>query len=158
MHEIRTEVVIDAPPETVWHTVHEDLKNAPKWTLHLKRAELLDGRRPGPDSVIRYHLDLGGWKGVLEVEHEVWEPPKKCEGIFTDGPIKGSWAYHYRAVKAGTKLVYQMEYELGGMLRFLGGMLRGQYEQGILDTMGRLKEYVETGKVPRAGRGDSSAG
>ena len=139
--------MIAAPPETVWHKVHEDLKNAPAWTLHLKRAEMVNGRKPGADSVIRYHVDIGGWKGVIEVQHQVWEPPKKGEGIFTDGPVRGTWAYHYREVKAGTKLVYEMDYELAGMLRLLGGVLRSQYEKGIQDTMQRLKEYVETGRV-----------
>ena len=139
--------MIAAPPQTVWHKVHEDLKNAPAWTLHLKRAEIVNGRKPGDDSVIRYHVDIGGWKGVIEVQHQVWEPPKKCEGIFTDGPVRGSWAYRYREVKAGTKLVYEMDYEMAGMLRLLGGVLRSQYEKGIQDTMERLKEYVETGAV-----------
>lgn len=151
MTNIRTEVLIDAPPERVWAVVHEDLKNAPKWTTNLERAELLNGKAPGLGSQIRYYLDIPGWKGHLELEQTTWTPPKRCAGIFSGGPIKGDWSYTYRVRKAGTLLIYEMDYELGGVLRLFGGALRGRYEEGILDTMDSLKEYVEAGKGPKAG-------
>lgn len=149
MTKIRTEVLIEAPPERVWAVVHEDLKNAPRWTTNLKKIELLNGGVPGPGSRMRYHLDIPGWKGYLELEQDTWTPPKKCAGTFIGGPIKGTWSYTYRVRKAGTELIYEMDYELGGMLRFVGGALKGRYEEGILETMDSLKEYVEAGRGPR---------
>ena len=150
MTKIRTEVLIEAPVERVWAVVHEDVKNAPRWTTNLKKVELLGAKRPGLGTRLRYHLDIPGWKGVLELEQTAWTPLKRCAGIFTDGPIKGTWSYAYRSLKAGTQLVYEMDYELGGVLRLFGGALRGRYEEGILETMDSLKEYVEAGKGPRA--------
>ena len=86
MTNIRTEVLIDAPPERVWAVVHEDLKNAPKWTTNLERVELLNGKTPGLGSQIRYHLDVPGWKGHLDLEQTTWTPPKRCAGIFSRAP------------------------------------------------------------------------
>ncbi len=38
-----------------------------------------------------------------------------------------------------------MDYELRGLLRFAGGLLKGQYEEGIRQGMVMLKDYVESG-------------
>ena len=147
MTKIREEVTIAAPAEHVWAVVHEDLKNASKWTASLKRAVVVeedDQRR-----VLRYELELPAWKGALELEEEVWEPPRECAGRFVGGPLKGTWSYAYRERAGKTRVVYEMDYELGGMLRLLSGVLAGQYAAGIRETMAALKRYVESGKGPR---------
>jgi hypothetical protein len=43
-----------------------------------------------------------------------------------------------------------MDYELAGLLRFAGGLLKGQYAEGIRKNMEALKKYVESGKGPKA--------
>jgi len=45
--------------------------------------------------------------------------------------------------------VYEMDYQLGGLLRFAGPLLAGQYAQGIRDNMAALKKYIESGKGPK---------
>lgn len=150
MPTIHEEVTIAAPAARVWKVVHEDLKNAPRWTTYLKRAYSVNGQATGPGSRLRYDLELPAWKGHLEVEQTDWEPGRRCAGRFTDGPLKGTWSYGYRSLKAGTKLVYDMDFELGGMLRFLGGVLAREYAAGIRDNMANLKQYVESGQGPKA--------
>lgn len=147
MTKIREEITIAAPADRVWSVVHEDLANAPRWTSNLRRAVVVeedDQRR-----VLRYDLQLPAWQGSLELEEEVWEPASECAGSFIDGPLKGTWSYRYSERAGKTKLVYEMDYELGGMLRFLSGVLAGQYAAGIRETMGALKVYVEAGKGPK---------
>ena len=141
--------MIDAPAARVWAVVHEDLKNASKWTSNLKRAELVDAKTPGKGTHVRYDLELPGWNGSLEVVQSTWTPGKKVAGSFTDGPLKGTWSYSYREKDGQTRLIYEMDYELGGVLRFLGGALRGQYAEGIRQTMQSLKKYVESGRGPK---------
>jgi uncharacterized membrane protein len=144
---------IDAPAERVWAVVAEDVKNAPKWSTNLDRVEKLDREPPGKGTRYRYHLDVGGQKVTLEVEQDVFNKPKKCAGRFVKGPIKGTWAYTYTQRKDGsTRLVYDMDYELGGLLRFATGVLGPQYAAGIRKNMERLKIYVESGKGPQAKR------
>lgn len=143
---------IDAPAERVWAVVAEDVKNAPKWTTNLDQVEKLDDGPPGKGTRYRYHLDLpGGHQVTLEVEQTVYTKPKKCAGKFTHGPLKGTWVYTYTQKKDGsTRLVYEMDYEMGGLLRFAGGLLSRQYAAGIRDNMDRLKQYIESGKGPKA--------
>jgi ligand-binding SRPBCC domain-containing protein len=151
MTRLREEIAIEAPVERVWAVVHEDLKNAPKWSGTLKKATLLDGPRaaPGKGSQIRYDLSLPGWKGSVEIEQKTWTPLKKCAGVFTEGPLEGTWSYTYSHRGGVTRLVYEMDYKLRGMLRFLGGALAGQYAAGIRSQMASLKQYVESGKGPK---------
>lgn len=149
MPSIHEEVTIDAPADRVWRVVHEDLRNAPRWTPSLKRAYSVNGRETGPGSRLRYDLELPAWKGHLEVEQTDWKPGRRCAGHFTDGPLKGTWSYSYRTLKSGTKLVYDMDFELGGMLRLLGGVLAREYANGIRETMASLKDYVESDRGPR---------
>jgi uncharacterized membrane protein len=148
LHE---EVLIDAPTERVWAVVAEDVKNAPKWTTNMEKVEKLDDGPPGKGTRYRYHLSLpGGHKVTLEVEQDVWHKPKKCTGRFIKGPLKGTWAYTYTQHKDGsTRLVYEMNYELTGLLRFASGLLGPQYAAGIHKNMLSLKKYVESGKGPK---------
>jgi uncharacterized membrane protein len=151
MTKLHEEVSIEAPVERVWAVVHEDLKNAPKWSSTLQKATLLDGPRTAPakGSRIRYDLKLPAWKGAIEVEIKTWTPHRKCAGVFTEGPLEGEWAYTYGNRGGVTKLVYEMDYRLRGMLRLLGGALAGQYAAGIRSQMAALKKYVEAGKGPK---------
>jgi uncharacterized membrane protein len=149
---VREVVDIEAPPERVWAVVAEDVKSAPKWTTNLDRVETLDGGPPGKGTRYRYHLDVGGQKVLLEVEQDVWSKPKKCAGRFIKGPLNGTWSYTYTARKDGsTRLVYEMDYQLGGLLRFATGVLGPQYAAGIRKNMQSLKKYVESGKGPKPG-------
>jgi len=148
---IREHVDIEAPPERVWAVVAEDVKNAPKWTSYLTSAEKLDGGAPGKGTRYRYLLSLPGTTVTLEVEQDVYNKPKKCAGRFVKGPLKGTWTYTYTPRKDGsTRLVYEMDYELGGLLRFAGGLMGPQYAAGIHSNMESLKRYIESGKGPRA--------
>jgi len=144
-------VDIDAPPERVWAVVAEDVKNAPKWTTNLDKIDKLDDGPPGEGTRYRYHLNLpGGHKAMLDVEQDVWNKPKKCAGRFVKGPLKGKWTYTYTQRKDGsTRLVYDMDYDLTGLLRFETGVFGPQYAAGIKRNMERLKKYVEAGKGPK---------
>jgi len=150
MTRIRETVTIDAPASRVWAVVQEDARNAPKWSSNLAKVEQLDKKPPGVGTRYRYHLDLpGGFKETLEVEQTTYTKPMKCAGRFSEGPLKGTWSYTYTQRANATHLVYEMDYELGGLLRFAGGLLARQYAEGIRDTMAALKQYVESGKGPK---------
>jgi uncharacterized membrane protein len=148
---IREQVDIDAPPERVWAVVAEDVKNAPRWTTYLDRVDRLDEGALGEGTRYRYHLDLPGTMVTLEVEQDVYQKPRKCAGRFIKGPLKGTWTYTYTQRKDGsTRLTYEMDYELTGLLRFAGGLLGPQYAAGIHKNMESLRKYIESGKGPKA--------
>ena len=151
MATLREEVEIDAPAERVWAVVAEDVKNAPKWTTYLETVEKLGDGPPGKGTGYRYQLILpGGHRVTVEVVQDAWNKPKKCAGRFIKGPLKGTWSYTYTQRKDGsTRLVYEMDYELTGLLRFAGGWLGPQYAAGIHKNMESLKKYIESGKGPK---------
>jgi uncharacterized protein YndB with AHSA1/START domain len=149
---LRETIEIGAAPERVWAVVAEDVKSAPKWTSGLEQVEKLDDGSPGKGTRYRYRLSLpGGHKETIEVEQDVWDKPKKCAGRFIKGPLKGTWSYTYGARKDGTtRLVYEMDYEMTGLLRFASGVLGPQFGAGIRTTLASLKKYIESGKGPKA--------
>jgi uncharacterized membrane protein len=150
MAKLRETVDIEAPATRVWAVVQEDVKNVPKWSGQVAKVEQLDNKPPGKGTRYRYHLNLpGGLKETLEVEQTVWVKPKRCAGNFVRGPLKGTWSYSYSEIKTGTRAVYEMDYELTGLLRFAGGLLGGQYAAGIRQNMAALKKYIESGKGPK---------
>ena len=150
---IRETVDIEASAERVWAVVQEDAVNAPKWSTNVARIEKLDPGPPGKGTRYRYHLELpGGIKETLEVEQTTYTKPKRCAGRFIRGPLKGTWSYSYTEKDGITRVVYEMDYQLGGLLRFAGGLLAGQYADGIRSNLGRLKRYVESGKGPKASK------
>ena len=150
MPKIRETVDIVAPAERVWAVVQEDAVHAPRWSTNLAKIEKLDGGPPRVGTRYRYHLDLpGGLKETLDVEQTVYRKPKHCAGTFIRGPLKGRWSYTYTEGKDHTHVVYEMDYELAGLLRLAGGLLSRQYAEGIRQNMQHLKAYVEAGKGPR---------
>lgn len=151
MNRVREMVNIEAPAARVWAVVQEDVVNAPKWSTNLAKVEKLDGGPPREGTRYRYHLELpGGMRETLDVEQDVYTKPKHCAGRFIRGPLKGTWSYTYTERKDSTHVVYEMEFELGGLLRFAGGLLAREYAAGIRENMARLKKYVESGKGPKA--------
>lgn len=159
MSKIRESIDIDAPAARVWAVVQEDAENAPRWSSNMAKVEQLTDGAPGRGTRFRYHLDLpGGFKEMLEVEQTAYAKPKHCAGEFTRGPLKGTWSYTYSERKDGsTHLVYEMDYELGGLLRFAGSLLGRQYAEGIRQNMASLKKYVEAGKGPKAAKSNPKA-
>jgi uncharacterized membrane protein len=151
MTRIREEITIRAPASAVWEAVHIDLENVPRWAGYLRRAESVEGR-PGPNWKVRYDLELpGGFAASLTLLHTVWEPFRRCAGRFVEGPLQGDWSYTYDESRASTRLVYEMDYRLGGLLRFAGGMMKNQYADGIRQGMSALKAHVEAAQA--AGKG-----
>lgn len=145
MTRIAEVINIAAAPEAVWKAVHEDLDNAPRWAAYLTRAKALDSPQ-GTGSRVLYELTLpGGFEAKLVLQYTTWDPPNLATGRFADGPLSGMWSYTYTARAGGTALAYEMDYELKGLLRFAGGLLKGQYEEGIRQGMVMLKDYVESG-------------
>jgi uncharacterized membrane protein len=150
MAKLRETVDIDAPASRVWAVVQEDVKNVPRWSSQVAQVEQLDSKPPGKGTRYRYYLSLpGGIKETLEVEQTTYVKPKRCAGKFIRGPLKGTWSYAYSETEAGTHVVYEMDYQLTGLLRFAGGLLAGQYAEGIRSNMAALKKYVESGKGPK---------
>ena len=160
MAKLREHVDIDAPPERVWAVVAEDVKNAPRWTTYMEKVDKLDAGPPDVGTGYRYHLKLpGGHQVSLEVEQDVYDKPKKCAGRFISGPLKGTWQYTYTRRKDGTtRLVYEMDYGLTGLLRFAGGLLERQYAEGIRQNLQSLKTYIESGKGAGRAQGGPGAG
>ncbi len=111
--------------------MHEDLDEVPRWAAYLRRASALDGP-PSRGARVKYELELpGGLRTDLILEYTDWDRPRRAVGRFGD--------------EGRTDLLYEMDYELRGLLRFAGGALKGQYADGIRRGMAMLKEYVEEG-------------
>ena len=148
MPKLHEAVEIDAPAERVWAVVAEDVRNASSWATNLERVEQLDHGPPGKGTRYRYHIKVpGGQTAKVAVEQTGYTQAKKISGKFIEGPLKGTWSYTFTPLKDGTtRLAYDMDYEMGGFLRFAGGLLAGQYADGFRKNMESLKRYIESGK------------
>lgn len=144
-------VDIDAPIEKVWAVVHEDFKNAGRWTSSLDQVDLLTDGPFGKGTKLRYTINSGAGKQVLEVEHTTVTPGKTVAGRFIKGPIKGTWRYAYAEKDGGTRLTYSMDYEPNGFAaKLFFGVIENQVPKDLVRTLANLKKYVESGKGPRA--------
>lgn len=152
MAKVRETVDIDAPVEKVWAVVHEDFKNAGKWTSSLDHVEVLTAGPLGRGTELRYTINTAGGKQHLEVEHTTVTPGKMVSGKFIKGPIKGTWRYAYADKDGWTKLTYSMDYEPNGFAaRLFFGIIEKQVPNDLVRTLASLKKYVESGKGPKRG-------
>jgi uncharacterized membrane protein len=148
--KIRETVEIDAPVERVWAVVHEDFKNAARWSNNVDRIEELTDGPFGKGTELRYVLSTPGGKQQLEVEHTTVTAGKTVAGKFIRGPIKGTWKYSYAQGRDGTKLTYTMDYEPNGIAaRIFFGIIERQLPNDVERTLTSLKQYIESGKGPK---------
>ncbi len=146
---------IKAPVDRVWTVVHEDMKNAGKWTSNLERVDTLTEGPLGKGTRLRYVLATPAGKQEIEVEHTTVIRDKTCSGTFVKGPIKGDWKYSYAAAGDGTRLTYSMNYEPNGFAaRLFFGVIEKQLPADLGKTLAKLKEYIESGHStkPRAAK------
>jgi uncharacterized membrane protein len=150
---VRESVEIEAPAERVWAVVHEDFKNAPRWSHNLKKAEVLT---PGPTrkgTILRYHLDTPGGEQVTEIEHLVYNPFKVCSGSIIEGALRGKWKYTYSERDGVTRLTYQMDFQPNGFTaRLFFGVIERQIPVDMRKTLQTLKRYIESGKGPKGSK------
>lgn len=151
MPSLHGKVSIAAPADRVWHAVLEDLPAMPSWARYLRSASTADGAAPGEGKKIRLAIDAPGDISLVMLP-EVWDRPRRASGRWVDGPVSGTWSYDFAGTEAATDLTYEMEVKLGGMLRFVSGMIQGRLDSGIQDAMRRLKEELE-----RPGDGSDAA-
>jgi uncharacterized membrane protein len=150
--KVRETVEIDAPVEKVWAVVHEDFRNAPKWTSSLDHVDVLTEGPTRKGTELRYTLSTSGGKQQLEVEHTTVTPGRTVAGRFVKGPIKGTWKYAYAEKDGGTRLTYSMDYEPNGLgARLFFGVIERQVPSDLAKTLASLKKYVESGRGPKRG-------
>ncbi len=149
---IRESIEISAPAARVWAVVHEDLKNATRWTAQLEKTEILDPLPLRKGSRLRHHIQTPGGLQEIEVEHTSVVKPKSCSGKLVDGPLRGTFRYSYREAGGRTRVSYEMDYQPAGLARLFGGMIERQVPQDLARTLQALKKYVESGKGPKAAR------
>jgi uncharacterized membrane protein len=150
--KVRETVEIDAPVEKVWAVVHEDFKNAGKWTSSLDHVDVLTDGPMEKGTKLRYTITTGAGKQQLEVEHTTVTPGKTVAGRFIKGPIKGTWKYAYAEKDGGTRLTYTMDYEPNGFAaKLFFGIIERQVPTDLKRTLASLKKHVESGKGPKRG-------
>ena len=143
MPRVSEEIEIRASPAVVWRVVQEELGATETWSLGRIRATTDDGGPPGPGSHIRYELQVGGGNQTLVLKNETWRPPQVCAGPVVEGPVKGSFTYTFRPSGPGTRLRYDLDLQLSGMLRFAGGMFKSQLESNLREALISLQAYIE---------------
>jgi uncharacterized membrane protein len=147
---VRETVEIEAPLERVWAVVHDDFKNAGKWSSNLEKVEVLTSGPTRKGTEVRYTLATPGGKQELEVEHTVVTPGKTVAGRFVKGPIKGDWKYTYSERDGRTKVTYTMDYSPNGFAaKLFFGLVERQLPADVAKTLKSLKTYVESGKGPK---------
>lgn len=150
MAAVRETVEIEAPVDRIWAVVHEDFKNATKWTRSLERVEVLTDGPTEKGTELRYVINTPGGKQELVVEHTTVTPGRAVAGKFIKGPVKGQWKYAYSHRDGITKVTYTMDYEPNGFAaRLFFGVIEKQIPVDVRATLAGLKKYVESGKGPK---------
>lgn len=140
---MREAITIAVPAEHVWHAVHEDIKNFTRWTTNVKRVQMVTRAPAGEGSIYRYVLETPVGEHVLEIEHTEWLKPRRCSGEYVRGPVAGTWSYAYSERAGRTRLTYESDYHLTGVLRLMTSAFAPHYAGGVRENLKNLKRYLE---------------
>jgi hypothetical protein len=158
MGKIHEEVEIEASAGRIWAVVHGDVPNLTHWSDNLAHAEVIGGGSLRKGSQLRYDVKIaGGRTAALMMLVEHFDEPRRCAGRMTIGPVSGSWAWSYSEDGEITRVVYESELKVGGVLRFAGGVIERDVQNRMRGNLDNLKTYVEAGKGPKNGHAAGSA-
>jgi hypothetical protein len=150
MARVREEVEIAAAPERVWAVVHGDVRNLTRWSDDLVHAEVVGGGPLGEGSELLYEVEfVVGKTAGLTLLVERFDQPRCCAGTLS-GPVGGSWSWSYSESGAATRVVYESELKLSGMLRLTAPMIEHELRGRVRGNLSNLKQYVEAGRGPAA--------
>ncbi len=145
MAQVRESITIGASAERVWHAVHEDFRNFTRWTTNVARVQMVTRPPLGEGSIYRYVLETPVGEYKLEIEHTEWRKPRRCAGEYVGGPVSGTWSYSYSERSGRTRLIYESDYHLTGVLRLMTGAFAPHYAAGVRQNLKNLKQFVEDG-------------
>jgi hypothetical protein len=149
MGRIREEVEIEAPAGRVWAVVHGDFANLTRWSEDLAHAEVIGGGPLRPGSELRYDVKLLGERTkALTLLVEQIEEPWRCAGRIDSDALGGSWSWSYSEHGEITRVVYESELRLGGLLRLGGAVIEHEVRGRVRGNLENLKAYVEAGEGP----------
>jgi hypothetical protein len=103
-------------------------------------------------SELRYDVKtVGGRTAALMLLVEQFDEPRLCAGRMTSGPVEGSWSWSYREDGKITRVVYESELKVEGLLRFAGAVIERDLRNRMRGNLDNLKAYVEASRGPKNG-------
>ena len=142
--KIRSEVIIDAEPKTVWRML-DNPDNLKKWQPTLKSVRLISGARGQPGAISELIYDENG-REVRMIEHLT----ERREPHFMAGSYASDWGKaivvnHFEDVGKGrTRWVAWWNQTPRGFRRFLSPFMKRSLAKRIDDDLQRFKLMVET--------------
>ena len=133
---------INCPPEQAF-TFATDFSNASKWMVGFVESKLLTDGPAGAGTVYMFASKFLGQKIEMKSEVTVWEPPTRYAYKGLDGPFPVAGNFTFKAEGGGTLVTVSGEAEPGGFFKLAEGMLKGQMDKQMTDTLEGLKKALE---------------
>ena len=131
--KIEERIEIARPPEEVYAVI-ADLERGPEWQPSLVRVDVARGTE------VRR---IGGQEREATFDVTRNEAPRLFEIVSKGGPVRAWATFELAAMDSGTRVDFTLVLELGGALRFAGGMVRGRAQREARENLERLKRLVE---------------
>lgn len=144
MTSFQARVVIAAPVETVVAAMMR-AENAPHWTKHLERMEVVT-RTPGlVGSIARLHYLENGQRYVMEDRMIEADPGRRYVSIVSGDPIEARVETLLRPVAGGTEMTIHWSGR-GKVqpLKLIMPLLRGRMRRQAQEELKTFKTLVET--------------
>jgi len=101
---------------------------------------------------LRYDVKIaGGRTAALTLLVESCEQPWLCAGRMSGDALGGSWSWSYSERGGLTRVTYESELNLAGLLRFAGAVIERELRSSVRGNLANPKTYVEAGMGPAAG-------
>ena len=143
MLRMEKSIKINCTPEKAF-AFATDFSNSAKWQIGLIEAKVLSDGPTGVGTTYMWVSKFLGQKMEVKSEVTVWDPPSRYEykGVSSPFPIKGGFSF--KAEDGGTLVTLFGEGEPGGFFKLAEGMMKGQMDKQLDDTLQALKKALES--------------
>jgi carbon monoxide dehydrogenase subunit G len=132
------------PPQEVWDFISNPA-NLPKWGEGTESAEWASEGPHGVGSTIQEVGKMLGRKIEGTTEITAWKPPNEFGRKADNGPIPWEWTLKLEPKENGTHLIGRGQAEVGGLLKFVEGLIIKQFEKQTETGFEALKQVLEAG-------------
>ena len=137
-------VEVAAPVERVFALL-ADLSRAPEWQSSVESVHVDDGGETGVGTRGREVRRFAGRRSEASFEVVAFEPNERLAISSRASAANGTATFTLEPRDGATRVSLDLELQLGGPLRFLGGAARGRIERETRADLDRLKQLAEAG-------------
>jgi uncharacterized protein YndB with AHSA1/START domain len=146
MFETNNSIFINRPPQEVFNAITDPAKLS-LWQSMTETAQWKSNSNHGVGSTMRVVARFLGRKIESDIEITAWEPPRRVDYKFVNGPYPAQVSNTLEPQGERTLITAKSQGDMGGFFKLAEGLVARQLEKQLDANHESLKLLLESGQL-----------